>query len=176
MLAENPEASVAVTECTVSTDTFGTVNVAENAPRPSAVVNETVVMSKFILIALLAVKPEPVTVTIIPGEPEGGEREIEGICGGGGGGGEGELVTVKVALAEIPVESVAVMVYVPGAAGGMGNVVVNAPEGSAVAGGVHIVVRHTTMAELAVKPEPVTLVKVPAGPEVGKSVIEAVAA
>ncbi len=99
------------------------MNLAENAPDASVVAPATIpVVPKNMLTLELAVKPEPVIAIMLPGEPETGEREIEGAGGGGG-----EPVTVKVALAEIPIESVAAIVYVPAATGGTGKVVEKEP-------------------------------------------------
>jgi hypothetical protein len=80
---------------------LGTVNVVENAPRPSVVANATVALSNLIVIGVVAVKPEPVTVTRLPGGPKVGETEIEGVGGGGGG----ELVTAEATEATEPTVS-----------------------------------------------------------------------
>ncbi len=126
------------------------------------------------------VKPEPVTVTVLPGGPETGEREIEGAGGGG-------PVTAKVALA-VPnrVPSLAITVNSPGGTeSGTVNVVENEPDEPATTLATVFVGRFDMLhrreatgqertiviVELGVKPEPVTLTDVPAGPCVGASTI-----
>lgn len=119
-------------------DTDGTVNVALNAPDPSAYVVEICVEPRLMLTKPFGVKPEPIAVTDAPGRACVGTTVIEPIVMGGGVGvGVGEpvvggavgvpvgaavavgadvappWVTTKLAEALSPVASYTVMEYVP---------------------------------------------------------------
>jgi len=80
----------------------GTPKVNAKEPEPSATTDPTVLKSKEIVTVLDGGKSTPDTVTVVPDKPVLGERNIDG------GG-----TTVKVALAESPVEPVAVNVVAP---------------------------------------------------------------
>jgi hypothetical protein len=108
-------------------------------------------------------KPEPVTVIDVPGEPLPGDMLIDG---------DGTENIAK-ASTEPPDGTSALMLYGPAATEGMVRVAVNVPEADAVtetcgspASTVPLlsVSNQTTPVADAAKPEPVTVTDVPGGP------------
>ena len=163
VLAELPDASVAVTVWEPAIAVDGTVKVTPEGIVPLAVevVVFTVAPSNVMVIAELSAKSEPDTVTdVVPAVPEVGDRIIE-------------VVTVNVALAELEDASVAVTVTAPEVTDGTVKVT---PDGIAPAA-VEVVVATvdvpnlTVIAELAAKPLPVTVTVEPTAPEVGLKLI-----
>jgi hypothetical protein len=141
----------------------GTVKATPDGIAPAAVevVDATVVPSNFTVIAELAAKSEPDTVTTVePAAPEVGLKIIE-------------TVTVKVAEAESEEASVAVTVSAPEITDGTVKVTPDgiAPAAVEVVDATVDVPNFTVIAELAAKPLPETVTVEPTAPEVGFKLI-----
>jgi len=149
---------------------FGIVIVAENAPVEDVVtlagVVASVVESNFTVMALFAVNPVPVIVTVMLGAPEFGDNVIVGVKD-----------TVNVADA-VFVPSVADTVWLPVVVpAGIAKLALNVPDELVVIVEGFVVTvllsNFIVICLFAPKPEPNTVIVVPAAPEVGDNVIAA---
>jgi hypothetical protein len=115
-------------------------------------------------------KPEPLTVTDVPGGPLEGLNVIAGVT-----------VNDAEASTEPPDGTSALMLYVPAATEGMVRVAVNVPEADAVTDAdgspgstalLPFVSNQTTPEAPTLKPEPVTVIDVPGEPLPGDMLID----
>jgi hypothetical protein len=165
-LAESLLSSIALTMWPPEAE-VGTLNATPSGIEPDGVVVvfATILPSNSIAMLEDAAKLEPDTVTIVPTGPAVGDNVIEG-------------ATVKVAEAELPLESVALTMCPPMEEGGTAKaVLMNEPTVFELTAGDVVCCAPSyviVIFELAAKPCPETVTIVPTGPLVGKIMIDGI--